>query len=77
MEQFEEQLKNRIEKELPEFVKSCKLAVKTNALKVFHQDAFACDYQAHEYLLLGMAIKYAGMFGIEVRIIGKNRETLK
>jgi len=29
-----------------------------------------------EYLLLGMAIKYAGLRGKEVRVIGKNRSTL-
>ena len=41
---------------------------------LIHQDAFAVDYE--EYELLGMAIKYAGLYGKEVRIIGKNRETL-
>ena len=40
---------------------------------IFHQDAFAADYQASEFSLLGRAIKYAGK---EVRIIGKNRATL-
>jgi hypothetical protein len=43
---------------------------------ILHQDAFAADYQDEEYRLLGMAIKYAGRFGKEVHIIGKNRETL-
>ena len=42
-----------------------------------HQDAFAADYQDHEYALLGKAIKFAGLHGKEVRIIGKNRDTLK
>jgi hypothetical protein len=32
------------------------------------------DYD--EYELLGMAIKFAGLFGKEVRIVGKNRGTL-
>ena len=40
------------------------------------QDAFAADYQEDEYKLLGMAIKYAGLRGKEVRVIGKNRNTL-
>jgi hypothetical protein len=40
-----------------------------------HQDAFAADYQEDEYALLGMAIKYAGLRGKEVRVI-KNRQTL-
>jgi hypothetical protein len=30
-----------------------------------------------EYTLLGKAIKFAGLHGKEVRIIGTNRETLK
>ena len=34
------------------------------------------DYQEDEYKLLGMAIKYAGLRGKEVRLIGKNRSTL-
>ena len=44
---------------------------------IFHQDAFAADYQDDEYRLLGKAIKFAGMKGLEIRIIGANRETLK
>jgi hypothetical protein len=43
---------------------------------IFHQDGFAADYQPSEFSLLGMAIKYAGSMGKEVRIIGKNRATL-
>jgi hypothetical protein len=39
---------------------------------LLHQDAFAADYQEDEYMLLGMAIKYAGR---EVRVIGKNRSS--
>jgi hypothetical protein len=34
-------------------------------------------YQEDEYTLLGMAIKYAGLRGKEVRVIGKNRTLLK
>lgn len=43
---------------------------------VVHQDAFAADYQINEYYKLGMLIKYIGEVGKEIRIIGKNRETL-
>jgi len=43
---------------------------------IFHQGAFAADYQPSEFSLLGMAIKYAGLMGKEVRIIGQNRATL-
>ena len=37
---------------------------------------FAADYQEDEYMLLVMAIKYAGLRGKEVRVIGKNRSSL-
>jgi len=63
-----------IEHLLPDFVNSCR--DKGNVV-IIHQDAFAADYQDHEYALLGKAIKFAGLHGKEVRIIGKNRETLK
>jgi hypothetical protein len=43
---------------------------------LLHQDAFAADYQEDEYRLLGMAIKYAGLRGKEVRVIEKNRSSL-
>jgi hypothetical protein len=43
---------------------------------IFHQDAFAADYQPSEFSLLGMAIKYAGLMGKEVAVIGKNRRRL-
>jgi hypothetical protein len=55
-----------IRKDLPEFEKAC--AADAEAI-VLHQDAFAADYQDDEYTLLGMAIKYAGLRGKEVRVI--------
>ncbi len=42
---------------------------------VLHQDAFAAGYDDDEYTLLGMAVKYAGLKGVELHIIGKNHET--
>jgi hypothetical protein len=44
---------------------------------IMHQDAFAADMQSHEFFLLGAAIKFAGNYKKEVRVIGTNRETLK
>jgi hypothetical protein len=44
---------------------------------LIHQDAFAADYQEEEYSLLGKAVKYAGLFGKDILINGKNSETLK
>jgi hypothetical protein len=63
-----------IRRVLPDFVKSCG---KNEDVIILHQDSFAADYQDDEYKLLGMAIKFAGLHGKEVRIIGTNRETLK
>lgn len=66
-------LKKYIEGKLPEIKK----IVTTEAeVVILHQDAFAGDYQMHEYTLLGMYIKYLGLAGKEIRIIGKNRETI-
>jgi hypothetical protein len=58
---------------LPDFAKMC--ADDTERI-LLPQDAFAADYQDNEYMLLGMAIKYAGLNGKDVRVIGKNRSTL-
>jgi hypothetical protein len=67
----ERMLRTLIERALPDFVKSVREAPEA---VVIHQDAFAADY--NEYELLGMAIKFAGLYGKAVHIIGKNRETL-
>lgn len=66
-------LKTKIEHMLPDFAKSCR---GNEEVVILHQDAFAADYQHDEYVLLGMAIKYAGLYGKEVRISGTNRQTL-
>jgi hypothetical protein len=66
-------LKAEIERLLPDFATT----VRDNAdVVIIHQDSFAAAYQEDEFALLGKAIKYAGLHGKEVRIIGKNRETL-
>jgi hypothetical protein len=59
-----------IRAKLPEFARMC---ADDSDLVILHQDAFAADYQEDEYALLGMAIKYAGLRGREVHVIGKNR----
>ena len=63
-----------IEKRLPKLIEA---ADSDAEVVLIHQDAFAADYQSDEYTLLGMFIKYWGLRGKEVRIIGTNRETLK
>jgi hypothetical protein len=59
---------------LPDFVKACS---SNEHVLMIHQDSFAADYQQDEYTLLGMAIKFAGLHGKEIRIVGTNRDTLK
>ena len=70
--QRESSLIATIRKNLPDFAKAC---ADDTELVLLHQDAFAADYQEDEYKLLGMAIKYAGLRGKEVRVIGKNRSS--
>lgn len=65
--QRESSLIAAIRKDLPEFAKLC--ADDDTEAVLLHQDAFAADYQEDEYKLLGMAIKYAGLRGKEVRVI--------
>jgi hypothetical protein len=67
--QRESNLVAAISKNLPEFAKACADA----EVVLLHQDAFAADYQDDEYMLLGMAIKYAGLRRKEVRVIVGSR----
>ena len=71
--QRESNLLQTIQKKLPDFVNACAADVDVVLL---HQDAFAAEYQEDEYLLLGMAIKYAGLSGKEVRVVGTNRKAV-
>jgi hypothetical protein len=71
--QRESSLIATIRKQLPDPARMC---ADDSELVMLHQDAFAADYQEDEYALLVMAIKYAGLRGKEVRVIGKNRSTL-
>jgi len=63
-----------IAKSLPDFARACHAA--DIPVVILHQDAFAADYQEEEYQLLGMAVKFAGTCGKEIRIHGRNRETI-
>jgi hypothetical protein len=71
--QRQSNLIRRIQSSLPDFVKACAADAD---MVVLHQDAFAADYREDEYALLGMAVKYAGLCGKEVRVIGKNRQAV-
>ena len=66
-------LTETVEWALPGFVKDRN--AKSGDMVVLHQDAFAADLDIDEYILLGMAIKYAGLYGVEVLVTGTNRET--
>jgi hypothetical protein len=72
-------LEATIERYLPEFVATIKNAAEAaeDSAVVLHQDAFCAGYDDDEYMLLGMAIKFAGMHGVALNIIGKNLGTLK
>jgi sulfite reductase beta subunit-like hemoprotein len=70
--QRESNLIATIRKKLPDFARICADDAEHVLL---HQDAVAADYQEDEYMLLGMAIKYAGLRGKEVRVIGRNRNS--
>ena len=70
--QRESSLIATIRKKLPDFARMC---ADDTELVLLHQDAFAADYREDEYMLLGMAIKYAGLRGKEVRVIGRNRSS--
>ena len=64
---------------LPEFDAAIRKATaeaeENGAVLVPHQDAFAAGYDDDEYTLLGMAIKYAGLYGVTINVVGKNHET--
>ena len=70
--QRESNLIATIRKKLPDFARMC---ADDAEYVLLNQDAFAADYQDDEYALLGMAIKYAGLRGKEVRVIGRNRSS--
>jgi hypothetical protein len=61
-----------VERELTEFVRMCRDP--KNDCVLMQQDAFAPRYGPGELLLLGKAIKYAGLMGKEVRIIPSLRQ---
>jgi hypothetical protein len=73
-------LRATVEKYLPNFARGvAEIAARAKEEKdiamVLHQDAFAAGYQDDEFTLLGMAIKYAGLHGVVVTVMGRNHET--
>jgi len=72
--QREADLISTIDRVLPDFARACH--ADDIPVVVLNQDAFAADYQEEEYRLMGMAIKFAGICGKEIRIHGRNRKTV-
>jgi sulfite reductase beta subunit-like hemoprotein len=70
--QREANLMAAIRRKLPDFAQMCADDTETVML---HQDSFAADYQDEEYMLLGIAIKYAGLRSKELRVIGRNHSS--
>jgi hypothetical protein len=68
-------LRATVQQYLPEFAKSVAKMANEHGPIGMHQDAFAAAYDDDEYTLLGMAIKYAGLHGVQVTFHGKNQET--
>jgi len=67
-------LKANVEHYLPEFAKGVSAAASGDTM-ILHQDAFAAGYDEDEYTLLGMAVKYAGLHGIVINVIGTNHDS--
>ena len=73
-----EVLRATVRKYLPDFARGItEIAAKgeQDPMMVLHQDAFAAGFDDDEYTLLGMAVKYAGLHGVNVTVIGTNHET--
>jgi hypothetical protein len=73
-------LRATVEQYLPEFARNvARMASGSSenheATLFVHQDAFAAGYDDDEYTLLGMALKYAGLHGVPVSVVGTNHET--
>ena len=64
-------LRREIELRLPDFVEACRVASEQRKPVVFSQEAFCVDYDEDELRLLGMVIKYAGLFKIPILILSQ------
>lgn len=68
-------LREGLWKEAPELVSKFE-RLEEDSILTIHQDAFACDYQEREYVLLGKAVQYARTHNAAFLIVGRNRETI-
>lgn len=74
----EGELRATISHYIPDFAKAVEEAARKGEKEkmiLLHQDSFAAGYDKDEYTLLGMAIKFAGLYGVNINIIGLNHST--
>jgi len=62
-------LRQETQSRLPDFASAFESGTE---VILIHQGAFAADLHEEEYALLGRAVKYAGFFGKEVRVIARH-----
>lgn len=81
-EQKKSELIELVEKAVPQLVKLFKEhknkydGISDVPPIVFHQDAFAADYQDEEIMLLGAVVKYAGLYNVRIEFVGMNETAL-
>jgi hypothetical protein len=72
-------LRATVEEYLPNFadaiVRYAAEPEEDRTIMLAHQASFAAGYDDDEYTLLGMAVKYAGLYGVRVMFTGKNPGT--
>ena len=79
-EQDKENIIKLVEEKLPDFAKMVKTYASKKGDKptiYMHQDAFAAEYNIGELVLLGSAVKYAGINGLTIAFMGLSNETLR
>ena len=68
-----QEIRDTVEHYIPEFANAVKFSAENKTLLIMHQDAFAAGFHEDEYILLAMAVKYAGMYDVRLQFIGKAR----
>jgi hypothetical protein len=62
-----DELRARLLQKIPDWILACEESVTDTV--IMHQEAFAPRHEDEEIMLLGWAIKYAGMCGKSVQIV--------
>lgn len=70
----DEELKNEIELQIPEFVKAVTAAIRLGKeMVITTEGSFSEGHFSDEFELFGMAVKYANMKGVAVVTLPKKR----